>query len=84
MNQKPFLLAATAAMVLGAGLAWPSASSGQATASPAAIDALIAEVAAQQTVIVENQVKIETKLAAAAEDIRVARIFIARGGGKAK
>jgi hypothetical protein len=35
-------------------------------------------------VIVENQVKIETKLAAAAEDIRVARIFIARGGGKAK
>jgi hypothetical protein len=56
-----------------------SASRGQ---TPEANDekllALVKEVQAQQTQIVENQGKIEAKLAEIAETIRVARIFTSR------
>ena len=38
----------------------------------------------QQALIVESQTKIDEKIAVIAEDVRVARIFVARGGGKAK
>ena len=38
----------------------------------------------QQATIAENQTQIETKLAVIGEDIRVARIFVGRGGGKVK
>lgn len=40
------------------------------------------EVQAQQASIAENQTKIDEKLAAIAEQLRVARIYSARTGGK--
>ena len=52
--------------------------------APACGTQLITEVAAQQTTILENQSQIDEKLAAIGEDVRVARIFVGRGGGKAK
>ena len=84
MKSKPFLLATCAAVAAGVGLAVPTPSNAQAGDSPEAIQALITELAAQQTAITENQTKIDLKLAAITEDLRVARIFVARGGGKAK
>lgn len=63
----------------------PTSSKGQANAAEEALpNALLTELAAQQVVIDENQTKIEEKIAAIAEDIRQARIFVARGGGAKK
>ena len=41
---------------------------------------LVKEIQAQQITIAENQAKIDAKVAALAEEIRVARIFASRGG----
>ena len=59
----------------------PSASNGQAAADAPVPPALLAELAAQQVAIEGNQTKIEEKITKIAEDIRQARIFVARGGG---
>ena len=69
--------------LLAAGLA-PTTVRGEAAPEAAAVTALLAEVAAQQVVIAENQTKIDAKLAAAAESVRIARLFVSRGGGKAQ
>ena len=42
--------------------------------------AMIKEVQTQQLTIAENQTKIETKLAAVGEAVRLARIYSSRGG----
>lgn len=42
--------------------------------------AVIKEIQTQQATIAENQAKIDEKLAAVAEAIRVARIYASRGG----
>lgn len=47
---------------------------------PKRVEALIKEVQAQQLVIADNQAKIDAKLVALAEAIRVARIYSSRGG----
>ena len=44
------------------------------------IIAVIKEIRAQQASIAENQAKIDAKLVALAEAIRVARIYSSRGG----
>lgn len=44
------------------------------------IVAAVKELQAQQALIVENQVKIEAKLATIGEAVRIARIFASRGG----
>jgi hypothetical protein len=44
------------------------------------IIAVIKEIRAQQASIAENQAKIDVKLVALAEAIRVAKIFASRGG----
>jgi hypothetical protein len=44
--------------------------------------AVAREVKDQQAAIAENQAKIDAKLATIAEDLRVARIFSSRSGGK--
>jgi len=62
----------------------PSSSNGQAAADAPVPAALLAEVAAQQVAIDGNQTKIEEKITKIAEDIRQARIFVARGGGGKK
>jgi hypothetical protein len=71
-------LSALAAMVLA-----PAPLKGEpAMADDPAVTAALTEAAAQQTVIVENQAKIDAKLAAIGENIRLTRIFVSRGGGK--
>ena len=47
-----------------------------------AINALVAELGKQQALIATNQQKIDEKIALIAEDLRIARIFASRGGGK--
>lgn len=59
-------------------------SQGQAGGEDPQLTALVDEVAKQQAAIVDNQAKIDEKLAVIAEDVRVARIFVGRGGGKTK
>jgi hypothetical protein len=85
MKRSPMLLALTGAAALFGALLLPQPSSGQAPAAgDDAITKMITEVAAQQIAILENHAKIDEKVAAIAEEIRVARIFVGRGGGKAQ
>ncbi len=63
-----------------------SPSSGQAAAVAAAEDPAIAqlvnEIAEQHNKIVANQQAIEVKVNGVTETLRIARIFVSRGGGK--
>ena len=58
-----------------------------AAAAPAADEekqamfALIAEIAAQQALMAEQQQVIDAKLTVIAENLRIARIYVSRGGG---
>jgi hypothetical protein len=72
-----------AAAVIGA-VCFPSPLSGQAAGDEQAIAQLVTEVAAQQAQIIANQQVIDQKLAVIEENVRIARIFVSRGGGKAK
>lgn len=58
------------------------ADAAESAANPqhAQVLALVKEVQAQQTVMAENQAKIEAKLATVAEAVRVARIYSSRSG----
>ncbi|MEA3187081.1 MAG: hypothetical protein QOD99_911 [Chthoniobacter sp.] len=60
----------------------PANSNGEATSEAHSIAIAIQELSAQQKVLVENQAQIDLKIAGIAEDMRVARIFISRSGGK--
>ena len=84
MNLKPLQFCAVAGAALLGWLAFPVHSQGQAGNDAAALDVLLIEIAAQQTVIGENQTKIDAKLAAVGEELRLARIYVGRAGGKAK
>ncbi len=83
MYPKPFLLLALGALALAAGVLAPQPSRAQTTEA-AALDALAAEIALQQVAVANNQAQIDAKLAIVAENVRVARLFSARGGGSAK
>ncbi len=48
----------------------------------AELRALVADLKAQQAKLVENQNQMEAVVAAIAEELRLARIYSARGGGK--
>jgi len=84
MNAKSFFVPALGISALAAVLLGPTPSKGEAGAEDAPVAALLSDVAAQQAVISDNQTKIDAKLAGIAESVRVARIFVSRGGGKAK
>jgi hypothetical protein len=84
MKPKPFLLTALGAAAVLVVAAAPRSLHGQAGADDALYTPVIAEVAKQQALIVDNQNKIDEMLAVIAEDMRVARIYAGRGGGKAK
>lgn len=43
---------------------------------------VLAEIRAQQVVLQQNQEKIDARMAAIAEQLRQARIFVSRGGSK--
>lgn len=71
-----------AAAIIGA-LSSPTSSPGQAPGDEQAIAQLVAEIAGQQEKIVANQQAIDLKVAAIEENMRLARIFVSRGGGNA-
>jgi hypothetical protein len=56
-----------------------AASPGRADEPP--LLTVVSELKAQQAQISENETKIEAKLTSLADTIRVARIFMSRGGG---
>lgn len=60
----------------------PAAPTTATTTDDPAITAIVTAIAAQQATIADNQTKLDQKLAAVAEDLRVARIFVGRAGGK--
>jgi hypothetical protein len=80
MNIKPLAVAACALLALRLVFA-PSVSHGQAAAEDPLLAPLILELTKQQLQVAANQAKIDEKLAAIAEDVRLARIFVGRGGG---
>ena len=61
----------------------PATTTGQAPGDEQAIAQLIAEIAGQQAKIVANQQVIDQKIATIEENMRLARIFVSRGGGTA-
>jgi hypothetical protein len=82
MNSKLTFCALIAALLMPFLLLTPARSQGQADEVPAEVVALIAEIQKQQASIAANQEQIDAKLATIAEDIRLARIFVSRGGPK--
>ncbi len=82
MNAKPLLVTALGVAVLAGVVFSPTKSSGQAATDDAALTALLNDVTAQQATLADNQTKIDAKLATVAENLRIARIFVSRGGGK--
>ncbi|MEA3213698.1 MAG: hypothetical protein QOE70_6755 [Chthoniobacter sp.] len=82
MKTHSLLLSALGVTAAFALLLAPRVSSGQAGADDPLLSPLIAEIVKQQDAIVENQTKIDEKLALIGEDIRIARIYVGRGGGK--
>ena len=83
MNKPKTLMlwGAAAVAVIGA-LSFPSASSGQAAGDEQIIAQLVTEIAEQHNKIATNQQAIDAKVAVVAEHLRVARIYVSRGGGK--
>jgi hypothetical protein len=82
MNRKSFLVAAIAGVAFASALLAPPRSSGQAATDDPILTALIGDVTAQQVVLAENQTKMDVKLAAIGENLRLARIYSGRVGGK--
>ena len=79
MNAKSFFVPALGVSALLSVLLAPLPSKGEAGTEDAALAALLTEVGAQQAAIIDNQAKIDAKLAIIAENVRVARIFVSRG-----
>lgn len=79
MNSKSLLAVALAGAALASALLVPSRSNGQAAGDDPMVAALVNEVTVQQATLADNQAKIDAKLAAIAENIRLARIYVGRG-----
>ena len=77
--KRPFFRDLGAALLLCA-LGSPTASTAQAPGDEQAVTQLVAEIAAQQAKMTANQQAIDQKLAAIEENMRLARIFVSRGG----
>ena len=82
MNMKSLLVVALAGAALASALLAPPRSIGQAAVDDPQLTLLLNDVTAQQAAVADNQTKIDAKLAAIAENIRLARIYVGRGGGK--
>jgi hypothetical protein len=78
-----FLRGAAAVAVVTAVLA-PRTSTAQAPGDEQAVLRLVADIAAQHAKIIENQQAIDRKMAAIEENLRVAKIYVSRGGGPRK
>ncbi|MEQ1859429.1 MAG: hypothetical protein ABMA13_05795 [Chthoniobacteraceae bacterium] len=84
MKPKRLAITLLGCAVLAGALLLPGESSGQAGTDETQVQQVLAELTAQQTLVAENQAKIDEKVALIAEEVRVARIFVGRAGGKAK
>jgi hypothetical protein len=79
---KNIIIAGLGAAIIAGVLGLPHESSGQAAANDQQqLAALVTEIAQQQAKLVENQKQLDEKLAAVAENLRVAKIYVSRGGG---
>ena len=84
MRKSSYLLA-FGALALGGIFLVPRPMHGQAGADvDPALGQLLVDVAVQQKIIADNHTAIDAKIAVIAEDIRIARIFVSRGGGNPK
>ncbi len=84
MKPKSFLLTLAGCALLTAAAFLPHESAGQAETDDAQVQQTLAELTAQQTILAENQAKIDEKIATVGEEVRLARIFAGRAGGKTK
>ncbi|MGC3988246.1 MAG: hypothetical protein QM796_00910 [Chthoniobacteraceae bacterium] len=82
MNAQKLLLTLLCASAMAGAWLFPISSTAQADLSDSQLSAALLEVQAQQKLISDNQTAIDTKLAAVQEQIRVARIYVSRSGGK--
>ena len=82
MNAKSLVAVALAGAALASALVAPPRSIGQAAVDDPILTLLLNDVTAQQASLAENQAKIDLKLAAIAENLRLGRIYVGRGGGK--
>lgn len=83
MNPKSLVVVALAGTALVSALLAPPHSNGQAAAAEdPVVTALLNELTAQQAELVDNQAKIDGKLATISENVRLARIYAGRSGGK--
>jgi hypothetical protein len=79
----PYILgAAGGALLLITAL--PAPSQGQTADEATALGLAIDDLVQQQATLIENQAKIDEKIAAISEEVRQARLFVARGGGSRK
>jgi hypothetical protein len=78
MKPNPMTLSMAAAAVFA--LAAPVHSHADPAAGAKSLNALLLEVQAQQKTIADNQAKIDEKIAAAAEEVRLAKIYVSRAG----
>jgi len=81
MNPKSFPVALVAAVVFVGAVFAPTHSDGQ-TGDDIAMTQLLNDISTQQATIAENHAKIDAKLAKIAENVRLARIYAGRAGGK--
>jgi len=78
MKAKPFPVAILFAAVAAAAYFLPAPSGGQ-TGEEIQMTQIATDLTAQQATIVDNQAKIDAKLATIGENIRQARIYAGRG-----
>lgn len=78
---KSVVLWCAAALTFGV-IALPPSGSCLAAADDQALARLVAEIAEQHTKIANNQQLIDQKIAVIEESLRVARIYVSRGGAK--
>jgi hypothetical protein len=79
MNFKSLLVPVLGAAGLAAAILMPTHSQGEVGPDDPAFVNLLRVVAKQQDTITDNQKNIDDKIAAIAEDVRLARSFAARG-----
>ena len=79
---KPIVLLGAAALAAICALSFPAPSSGEVPADEQAIVQIVTEIAGQHAKIAANQQAIDQKVALIEENLRVARIYVSRGGGK--
>lgn len=80
MKPKTILYTMVAVCAAGFAIFAPTRSTAQSDTDSAAASLLIQEIQTQQTTLTENQKQIDAKLADVGEALRVARIFVSRGG----